>query len=81
MPSFLTGFVEELRAVGVPVSMVEAVDAARAMEHVDISRRPALKAALGATLVKSAHHVDAFEAAFEAFFSVPRKRLGSARTC
>ena len=70
MPAFLTGFVEELRAVGVPVSMVEAVDAARAMEHVDISRRPALKAALGATLVKSAHHVDAFEAAFEAFFSV-----------
>jgi len=70
MPSFLTAFVDELRAVGVPVSMVEAVDAARALKYVEISRRPALKAALGATLVKSARHIDAFDAAFEAFFSL-----------
>jgi len=70
MTAFLTGFVEELRAVGVPVSMVESVDAARAMEHVDLGDRAALKATLGATLVKSARHVDAFEAAFEAFFSL-----------
>ncbi|HEX9977067.1 MAG TPA: hypothetical protein VGB41_00415, partial [Acidimicrobiia bacterium] len=70
MAAFLTTFVGELRAVGIPVSMVEAVDAARALEHVDLTRRPALKAALGATLVKSARHVDAFEAAFEAFFSL-----------
>jgi uncharacterized protein with von Willebrand factor type A (vWA) domain len=70
MTAFLTGFVEELRAVGVPVSMVESVDAARAMEHVDLGDRSALKATLGATLVKSARHVDAFEAAFEAFFSL-----------
>lgn len=70
MAAFLTTFVGELRAVGIPVSMVEAVDAARALEHVDLTRRPALKAALGATLVKSARHVDAFGAAFEAFFSL-----------
>jgi hypothetical protein len=70
MSGFLTSFVGELREAGIPVSMVETVDAARALEHVDIGSRGALKAALGATLVKSARHVDAFEAAFEAFFSL-----------
>lgn len=70
MAAFLTAFVGELREAGVPVSMVETVDAARALEHVDVGSRQALKAALGATLVKSARHLDAFEAAFEAFFSL-----------
>jgi len=70
MVAFLSGFVDELRAAGIPVSMVEAVDAGRALEHVDIGSRQALKAALGATLVKSARHVDAFDTAFEAFFSM-----------
>lgn len=67
---FLTGFVQELRAAGVPVSMVEAIDAARALDHVDVASRPMLKAALGATLVKSARHVGAFETAFETYFSL-----------
>jgi hypothetical protein len=70
MSAFLTAFIGELREAGVPVSMVEAVDAARALEHVDIESRHAMKAALGATLVKSARHLDAFDAAFEAFFSL-----------
>lgn len=66
----LVTFVEELRAAGIPVSMVEAVDAARAIEQVDLARRPALKAALGATMVKSARHLEAFDVAFEAYFSL-----------
>ena len=70
MVGFLTGFIEELRAAGIPVSMVEAVDAARAIEQVDLARRPALKAALGATMVKSARHLEAFDVAFEAYFSL-----------
>ncbi|MEX0826003.1 MAG: VWA domain-containing protein [Acidimicrobiia bacterium] len=70
MAAFLTAFIGELREAGVPVSMVEAVDAARALEHVDIESRLSLKAALGATLVKSARHIDAFDAAFEAFFAL-----------
>ena len=53
MPGLLTGFVEELRSVGIPVSMVEAIDAGRALEHVDLSSRAAVKAVLGATLVES----------------------------
>lgn len=74
---FLTGFVEELRAAGVPVSMVEAIDAARALEHVDLGSRPMVKAALGATLVKSARHVGAFETAFETYFSLLGPPVGS----
>ena len=78
MAGFLTAFVGELREAGIPVSMVETVDAARALELVDIGSRPALKAALGATLVKSARHVDAFEAAFEAFFALTPPTGGDA---
>jgi uncharacterized protein with von Willebrand factor type A (vWA) domain len=66
----LTGFIEELRAVGIPVSMVEAIDAASALKHVDLSDRAQVKATLGATLVKHARHADAFETAFEIFFGL-----------
>ncbi len=77
MLGILTGFVEELRAVGIPVSMVETIDAARALQHVDLGSRTGLKATLGSTLVKSARHQHAFEAAFEAFFSLTGPRAGS----
>lgn len=75
---FLTRFVDELRQAGVPVSMVEAIDAAHALEHVDVASRPMVKAALGATLVKSARHLPAFETAFEAYFSLTGPVPGSA---
>ena len=70
-------FVGELRQVGIPVSMVEAIDAAHALEHVDLGSRPMVKAALEATLVKSARHVAAFETAFEAYFSLLGPAPGS----
>lgn len=65
----LLQFIHRLRAAGIPVSMVEAVDAARALEHLDLSRRDELKAALVATLVKGAEHLADFSALFDAFFS------------
>jgi hypothetical protein len=74
----LVGFVEELRAVGVPVSMVEAIDAADALRHVDLADREAVKAGLGATLVKNAHHYAAFETAFEVFFGLAAPNDGDA---
>lgn len=77
MPGLLTGFVEELRSVGIPVSMVEAIDAGRALEHVDLGSRSAVKAVLGATLVKNARHHAAFETAFEAYFSLSGAPVGS----
>lgn len=70
LTGLLTGFVEELRAVGVPVSMVESIDAARAIRHIDLGNREELKATLGATLVKHARHADAFETAFEVYFGL-----------
>jgi uncharacterized protein with von Willebrand factor type A (vWA) domain len=66
----LTQFVEELRAVGVPVSMVETLDASDALRHVDLAEPEALKAALGATLVKNEHHQEAFRVAFDVFFGL-----------
>ena len=77
MIDLLLGFVAELRQVGVPVSMVETVDAAAALHHVDIGDRSHLKAALGATLVKSERHVDVFDTAFETFFALRGPRIGS----
>jgi hypothetical protein len=67
--SLITGFVEELRACGVPVSMVETIDAMRALEVIDIADRAALKATLAATMVKAERHLPAFDTAFEVYFA------------
>ena len=68
----LTRFIQELREAGVPVSMVEAIDAMEAIRHTDIADRSAFKAALGATLVKNIRHYEAFDIAFEVFFALDR---------
>ncbi len=70
MLAVLTGFIDELRQAGIPVSMVEALDAAAALRHVDLADREALRAALGATLVKNVRHFAAFEVAFEVYFGL-----------
>ena len=84
MITLLTDFIGELRAAGIPVSMVEAIDAMEAVKLVDIGDRSALKAALGATLVKNARHYQAFDVAFEVFFAHHRnldsEDQGSSRT-
>ncbi len=72
MLTLLTDFVAELRAVGIPVSMVEAIDAMEAVSHIDLGDREALKAALGATMVKNSRHQDAFDSVFEVFFALRR---------
>ncbi|HEX3564731.1 MAG TPA: VWA domain-containing protein [Acidimicrobiales bacterium] len=70
MLDVLSGFVSELRAAGIPVSLTEHLDAAEAMRHVPLEDREALKYALGASLVKSSSHWHAFETAFEVYFSL-----------
>lgn len=72
MLTLLTDFVAELRKVGIPVSMVEAINAMEAVSHIDLSDREALKATLGATMVKNSRHQPAFETAFEVFFAIRR---------
>ena len=66
----LQGFVHELRAAGLPVSMTENLDAMRAIEHVDISDRDLFKSILAATLVKHHRHRKAFEVVFDVYFSL-----------
>lgn len=64
----LLEFIHHLRNAGIPVSMVEAVDASRALGHVDMTRRAQVKATLASTLVKRADHRAIFESHFEIFF-------------
>lgn len=68
MLELLTGFIGELRAAGLPVSTVEAIDAASALCHTDLGDRPAVRASLSATLVKSARYLEAFDTAFDVYF-------------
>lgn len=65
----ITGFIDELRSAGVPVSMVEAIDAMKAVEAVDIGSRIALRETLRATLVKNLRHERPFDTAFDIYFS------------
>ena len=72
MLDLLTSFVAELRAAGLPVSLTESLDAAQALKCLALDDRETLKAALGATLVKSEAHWRAFDTAFEIYFSSGR---------
>ena len=65
----ITGFIDELREAGVPVSMVEAIDAMKAVEAIDMGRRVALRETLRATLIKNLRHERAFDTAFDIYFS------------
>jgi uncharacterized protein len=69
----LLRFVHRLRAAGVPVSMVEAVDAVESVRYVDLADREQLRSALAATMVKRPEHDATFEALFDAYFAVRRE--------
>ncbi len=66
----LNGFIAELRAVGIPASLTENLDAMEAVKHVPIGDRDTFKYALAATLVKNQAHWNAFETVFEVYFSL-----------
>ena len=74
LTAMLLGLVDELHAAGVGVSLGEAIDAARALEAIDIAERPVLRSALRATLVKRPEDVRVFEDLFEQCFPVTRAR-------
>ncbi|MDQ4070113.1 MAG: VWA domain-containing protein [Actinomycetota bacterium] len=70
MLELLAGFVGELRAAGLPVSLTENVDAMDALRHVPLDEREAVRAALAATMVKRPEHRPAFDAVFDSFFAL-----------
>ncbi|HBU04602.1 MAG TPA: hypothetical protein DEA70_08985 [Acidimicrobiaceae bacterium] len=70
MLDLLNGFIVQLRAAGLPVSLTENLDAMQAIRHVPLEDRETFKYALGATLVKHHNHWKAFETVFEVYFSL-----------
>jgi hypothetical protein len=65
----LGDFIAELRAAGIPVSMSEHVDAARAVEVINLGDRAMVRGSLAATLVKDGDHLSVFYTAFDVFFA------------
>ena len=70
--------VRRLRVAGIPVSMVEAIDAMQALRQVDLADRSQFRSALAATLVKRADHEAAFEALFDICFGLRRPMAAAA---
>ncbi|HEV8419933.1 MAG TPA: VWA domain-containing protein [Actinomycetota bacterium] len=68
----LLRFIHRLRDAGIPVSMVETLDAAECLARIDVTNRSELRAALGASLVKRSEHLAAFESLFDIYFAVHR---------
>jgi len=68
MLAAVESLVGELRAVGLPVSVSEQIDALRALEHTDVGGRAEVRVALRASLVKTAAHEHAFDTVFDLFF-------------
>ena len=68
MEMILAAFIVELRAIGLPVSLSENVDAAAALRAIPLADRDQVKSALAATLVKNHDHYRAFDLAFDIFF-------------
>ena len=69
MLDLLGDFIAELRAAGIPVSMSEHVDAARAVEVINLGDRAMVRGSLAATLVKDGDHLPVFYTAFDVFFA------------
>lgn len=70
MLDVLSGFLSELRAAGVPISVRESIDAAEAVTAVGLEDRQTLRSALCASVVKSPDHRGAFDSTFEVYFSL-----------
>jgi uncharacterized protein with von Willebrand factor type A (vWA) domain len=71
----LAAFIAELRAIGLPISVSENIDATAALLAMPLKDRASLKSALAATLVKDSDHYGAFELVFDIFFA--GRRLGA----
>jgi hypothetical protein len=66
--STLTALVDELRTIGVSVSVGEHLDAARALASVPLADTAVVRSTLQCALVKRAEHLDAFNLLFDLHF-------------
>jgi hypothetical protein len=62
-------FIDELRARGVPVSMVERLDAMRAAQVAELDQADGLRTGLRCTLIKSPDHLSVFEEVYDLYFT------------
>jgi uncharacterized protein with von Willebrand factor type A (vWA) domain len=72
-PRLLT-FVRLLRENGLRISVAESLDALHSVSHIGLQDRELLRLSLRTTLVKSYQDFATFDALFERFFTVPRRR-------
>ena len=70
----LVTFMRLLRAQGLPVSVAESLDALQSVSRVGVHDRDLLRLTLRTALVKSHQDFPIFDALFERFFTVPRRR-------
>jgi hypothetical protein len=61
-------FIDELRDRGVPISMVERIDAMRAVGIAELGADTGLRTVLQATLIKTAEHLGVFDEVFDLYF-------------
>jgi uncharacterized protein len=73
----VASLVEELRAVGVPVSVGEHLDATRAVAHLPLRSRAVLRAALRCTLVKEAGQLATFDLLFDLWAAGGQEAAGA----
>lgn len=67
MQEMLATLVDELRNVGIGVSVGEHLDAAHAISRLSLFDKEVVRAALQGTLIKRAEHLDAFNLLFDLF--------------
>ncbi|HET7017528.1 MAG TPA: hypothetical protein VFI65_26635, partial [Streptosporangiaceae bacterium] len=67
MQVMLAGLVDELRSVGIDVSIGEHLDAAKALSAISLHDKEVLRASLQCALVKRAEHVATFNLLFDLY--------------
>ncbi len=70
LPGHLVGFVEALRARGIPVGPSETVDAGRVVTVIDLMDREVLREGLACSLLRRTTHRATFDGLFDLWFPV-----------
>jgi uncharacterized protein with von Willebrand factor type A (vWA) domain len=70
LASAMVRFGAALRAQGLPVTVIQVLDAVRALDHIDLRDRDELRLALRALLVGRPEDLPGFDRCFEAFWRV-----------